>query len=368
MNTIPGNLILPPRTLCGAGLVRTILAECRAFGPRGILVCGRSLERNGTLSAILEEGKADEFICVWRHTGGEPALDQLEDLLTAARGHGAEWIAGVGGGSVMDLAKACAGLLEAPLPATRYHDGEPLENSRTPFIAAPTTAGTGSEATIVSVLTNAETGVKKSFRHSSHVARLVVLDSELLDSCPASVVATSGMDALTQAIESYTSNGATWFSDQLALKGVRLIARSLEAVHAGERGERAAELLIGSYLAGLALSNARLGVVHGLAHPLGSRYHQAHGLVCAVSLPAAIRFNREAMGRKYATLGEALGGDLLARVQELMDRLLIQSPFKDYSIKDKDAIIEETLASGSTKANPRSVTVEDVESLLAEIF
>ncbi|MBC8453979.1 iron-containing alcohol dehydrogenase [PVC group bacterium] len=368
MKIIPENLTLPPRTIFRNGSILDVLTECRIFGSRGVLVCGRSLDKSGTLSAILDSGKADDSICIWRHSGGEPTLNQLEDLLVAARGHGAEWILGIGGGSVMDLAKACAGLLESPLPAENYHNGEPLENSRIPFIAAPATAGTGSEATVVTVLTNTETGVKKSFRHQSHIARLVILDSGLLDGCPASVVAASGMDALTQAIEAYTSNGAAWISDQWALQGVELIANNLERVYAGERGDASSALLLGSYLAGLALSNARLGVVHGLAHPLGSRYHQPHGLVCAVCLPAAIRFNKNAMGKKYDILGEILNGDLLVCIENMIEQLAIKSPFKKLAIKDKDNVIKETLASGSTKANPRTVKAEDVECLLSEIF
>jgi alcohol dehydrogenase class IV len=368
MNVLPKELILPPRTLFRKGAVLELLRECRAFGKRGVLVHGRSLAGKGVLQSISKSSPDDVELKCWQHTGGEPTLGQLEDLLSFARQHRTDWIAGVGGGSVIDLAKACAGLVDSSLPVAAYHDGAPLVPSRIPFLAVPTTAGTGSEATIVCVLTNSKTGVKKSFRHPSLMARLVILDPDLLAGSPKQVIAHSGMDAFTQAVESYVSTGASWFTDQLCLKALSLISSSIEAVFKDPGDPRAADLLMGSYLAGLALSNARLGIVHGLAHPLGARYHVAHGLACAACLPDAIEFNREAMGEKYGRIGEAIGGDLLQETGKLNRVLVIHSPFPGRDLKDVDKIIEETLASGSTAANPRKVTAVDVERLLKKLF
>ena len=269
---------------------------------------------------------------------------------------------------MLDVAKAAAGLMEAPLDPEAYHDGEVIPPSRIPFVAVPTTAGTGSEATIVSVLTNADTGVKKSIRHPSFMARLVLLDASVLAGCPPAVLAASGMDALTQAVESYVSVKSTWFTEVLSLRATALIARSLETVHADPFAPQAEDLLMGSYLAGLALSNARLGVVHGLAHPLGARFHLPHGLVCAVCLPMAIEFNREAMGTKYARLSEAVGGDLLSTVRRLLDALGVRSPFAGRELADTEAVVKEVLASGSTAANPRPVSASDVQDLLDRVF
>ncbi|MBL7115189.1 MAG: iron-containing alcohol dehydrogenase [Kiritimatiellae bacterium] len=368
MRTIPAILTLPPRTLTGRDAVDHLLVECRKFGPRGMLVCGASLIRSGVRDRILAGTEGSHDISTWRHPGGEPTLDQLEQLLAAARGHGVDWIAAVGGGSVLDIAKAAAGLLEAPAPAVCYHDGESIPSSRIPFVAVPTTAGTGSEVTTVSVLTNAATGVKKSIRDPSFMARLVMLDSALITTCPSHVMAASGLDALTQAIEAYVSRNATWMTDVFALEAVRLVAQSLPCVYRGDRGSACDALLTGSSLAGLALSNARLGLVHGLAHPLGVRYHQPHGLVCAVCLPLVLAYNREAMGAKVDRLSEAMGGDVFSRVQELMRILQLVSPFGGKWIQDEDAIVRETLASGSTAANPRDVTGDDVRQILRELF
>jgi len=305
---------------------------------------------------------------VWQHPGGEPTLGQLENLLCVAREQKVEWVAAVGGGSVLDVAKAGAGLLDAPLSPVAYHDGEDIPPGAVPFVAVPTTAGTGSESTIVSVLTNAERGLKKSIRHPSFMARTVLLDPWLLASCPKHVTACSGMDALTQAVESFVSVRSTWVSDQFALKAVELIGSSLEAVFENGRSERAKDLMEGSYLAGIALSSARLGAVHGLAHPLGSRYHAAHGLVCAVCLLPVIEFNKLFIDDKYRLMSEVLSQDLVLRVRNLLEILGIESPFRGQPALDRDGIIEETLESGSTAANPRPVGPGEVAGLLDSIF
>ncbi len=367
MRLTPAHLLLPPETRKQCGAATTLLNACAEFGPRGMLVCGHSLETSGRLATMGDALTADADVRVWLHPGGEPTLAQLEALLADARAHNPAWIAAVGGGSVIDIAKAAAGLLHAPEPVLAYHDGAPIPPSRTPFIAAPSTAGTGSEATSVSVLTNSDTQVKKSIRHPSFMARLVILDPDLLSGCPAAVVAASGMDALTQAIESYCSRGATWLTDMVALKATALIHGSLAAVFEGD-AEKQDDLLTGSYLAGIVLSNARLGVVHGLAHPLGARFQTPHGLACAVCLPHALAFNREAIPEKYDRLSETVGMDIHAYACAMLARLQLQSPFPGKEIKDPDAFVAETLASGSTKANPRTVTVTDVHWFLHQLF
>ena len=368
MNVLPRTLTLPPRTIAGPDAVLGLLAECAAYGVKGVLVHGRSLETSGSLRRIMERRPGGLDVLPWQFPGGEPTLRQLATLLATARQFGADWVAAVGGGSVMDVAKGCAGLLHADLPPVAYHDGAAIAPSHVPFVAVPTTAGTGSESTTVVVLTNDETGVKKSIRHPSFIASLVILDPGLLAACPPAVIASSGMDALVQAIESYVSRGATWFSDQAALKAMELIGLALVPAYRGERGEAARDLLQGSYLAGLALSNARLGLVHGLAHPLGARYHQPHGLVCAVCLAPVLEFNREVIPARYQAISDVLGADLPGRLKDMLEALEVQSPFKGRPLRDSAGIVRETLESGSTAANPRAVTAADVERILERIF
>lgn len=367
-SVLPDTLVLPPRTLCGRDAVSDVLSSCVPLGPRGVLVRGRSFARNGTADEIVRRCPSELDVGVWEHPGGEPTLSQLEELLAFARERRADWVAAIGGGSVMDIAKACAGLLRAPLPPVSYHDGEPIPSNGVPFVAAPTTAGTGSEATTVSVLTNADSGVKKSIRHPSFMACLVVLDPVLLGGCPPEVIAHSGLDAFTQAVESFSSVHSTWISEQLALKAAGLIGGALPAVFEDSHSGRADDLLTGSYLAGLALANARLGVVHGLAHPLGSRYHAPHGLVCGVCLAPVLEFNRRHLGGKYEKLSEAVGEDLLDKTRGMLAGFGVRSPFRGQSIRDMDGIVTETLASGSTAANPRPVSEADVRTLVHKLF
>ena len=366
MKTLPDTLVLPARMLIGRGKAALLLPECAAFGTRGVLVHGASLRRGGRLAA-LGTPKGKMALLHWEHAGGEPTLENVERLREAARKFRATWIAGVGGGSVLDLAKAAAGLLHARRPVVHYHDGAPVERPGVPFAAVPTTAGTGAEVTVNSVLTNALTRVKQSIRDDRFMARLVILDADLLAGAPRTVIAYSGMDALTQAIESYASRNATWLSDQFALRAIGLIAPALPCVYANASAPEAEDLLVGSSLAGLGLALARLGLVHGLAHPLGGRYGQPHGLVCAVALPLVIQINRAKWGVKYDTMSRAAGGDLREVVEDLLRCFRIQSPFRGLLLRDRKAVIAETLAAGSTASNAKLVTAADVDFVLCEL-
>ena len=366
--TLPASLVLPEKTVSGRGTLYSLAPESRRFGTRGIILHGRALESGDRLARLLATfGPASGVIPV-RHQGGEPTLDQVSELSRLVRHHRAEWVAGIGGGSILDLAKAGAALAHAPHPPDRYHDGKVIEGPGLVFLAVPTTAGTGAEATMNSVLTHSATGIKKSIRSPSMMARLVILDPELLSDCPAPVIAASGLDALTQAIESYTSRHATWLSDTLALRSATLIARTLAPVFRNPLSAEADDLLTGSYLAGVALSFSRLGVVHGLAHPLGSLYGLPHGVVCAACLPHALALNRDAFGAKYADLEHVLGGDPVTQVESLLTRLGLSSPFTGKPLRDPERIIAETLSSGSTAANPKPIVRADVEWLLERLF
>ncbi len=367
---LSSKLVLPTRIMAGTGCADKLLPECAAFGARGMLVHGRSLKTGATLERLLQSAPRGLSVSAWQHAGGEPTLTDLERLLEDARQNRAEWVAGVGGGSVLDLAKACAALFRAPQAPRLYHEGAPIEpNSAIPFAAVPTTAGTGSEVTVNSVLTNLETRRKTSIRHDSMMARLVILDAALLKHCPPSVAAHAGMDALTQALEAYISRHAVWLSDMLALQALTLLNQSLESFFINPSDQNAADsVLTGSCLAGLAFSIARLGVVHGIAHPLGVNYHLPHGLVCGVCLPWALELNRATIGAKYAQIGETLGKDPITRIRTLLNRLQIASPFAGRPLIAREAMINATLTAWSTKANPKTITAADIEWLLARLF
>jgi alcohol dehydrogenase class IV len=368
VSTFPDALTLPPSIVSGSGCVTRVPAACAAFGARGLLVHGRSVASSRMLQRILSSAPPGMRVETWQHPGDEPALDQLAELLTAARRMDVSWIAGVGGGSTLDLAKACAGLLRAPLSPVDYHNGAALPASETPFVAAPTTAGTGTEATFVCVLTNRDGGVKKSFRHPTLMPRIVFLDPDLLLGCPPPVIASSGMDAFTQAFESFLSKGATAVTDDLALRALAGVLEDLDPVYRGSSGDSALRLLQASCLAGMALCNARLGLVHGLAHPLGAFHHAPHGLVCAACLPEVIEFNRPACQAKYGIFRHRFGADPAEISGRLLASLSIRSPFAGRPRPDTGQIVMETLASGSTASNPRPVSAADVEAILTRLY
>jgi alcohol dehydrogenase class IV len=368
--TFPQEASLPSKILFKKEGLSDLAKETAAFGARGVIVHGASLEKNGLKEKIVESfkkaGLAAEFFC---RSQGEPTLEEISGLITRGRSSKSDWIIGIGGGSVLDLAKAAAGLFHAKEKPAYYQEGGALEKPGIPFIAVPTTAGSGSEASPNSVIINPEKKVKLSIRHPDFLARKVVLDPDLLKGLPFSVMCYSGMDAWVQAYESFISKNATWFSENFALKAIQLISRHLvPALNAG-RDEDLSGLMLGSFFSGLAFSHSRLGVIHGLAHPLGVLYNVPHGLICSICFAPSIKLNLEAMGnQRYAIMSQAVGMDLLQKVHELQKTLKIVSPFKGKPLPEKEKIIRETLQSGSTAANPKPITRDDVEYLLREIF
>lgn len=368
MGLLPETFLLPQQTLSRSGAVLALPRAAAVFGSRGIVVCGASLARSGKLAAILEARPAGLEVRAWQHAGGEPTVGAVEALRAEIRRDRPHWVAAVGGGSVIDLAKAAAGLADAPESAAYYQTrNAEIPAATLPFLAAPTTAGTGSEATVVAVLTDPERTLKQSIRHPSFMPRLVILDPDLLDGCPPATVAAAGLDAFIQAFESYTSRYATPATRALSELALVRIAEALLPLHSGDRSA-APDMLEASFLAGLALSHARLGVIHGLAHPLGARFNVAHGLACALCLPAALAFNREAVRQDLAGLKLRHGLDVEEKVGAWLDAMRLENPLAGRTVADREAFVREALASGSTAANPRPVSAGDVATLLDDVL
>jgi alcohol dehydrogenase class IV len=365
----PQEVLLPQKTIFRKGAAsRELAEEALEFGSRGLLVHGSSLERNGSKGKILRQFPSSSTVECFCRRGGEPTLDEISAVIKKAKAIEAKWIIGMGGGSALDLAKASAGLFHATREPAFYQEGGALKERGIPFIAVPTTAGTGSEATPNSVIINREKKAKLSIRDKSFLARKVILDIELLRGLPSSVMSCAAMDALVQGYESFISKNATWFSENLALKAIGLINENILPACESSADEHLAALLIGSYFAGIALASSRLGVIHGIAHPLGALYDVPHGLICSVCLIPSIKLNRSAMGEKYDSMSGLVGMDFSERVEALLAALEIVSPFRGMEVTEKEKIIRETLDSGSTAANPKKVSREDVEYLLNEVF
>ena len=365
----PKDVSFPQKVLFHEGALAELPREASEFGADGLIVHGASFKKSKAAASLIKtlkkNGLRAEF---YARSGGEPALAEITKVIEKAREKKTRWIAGIGGGSVIDLAKAAAGLFRAKKDPVYYQEGGALEKAGIPFIAVPTTAGAGSEATPNAVITNPAKKTKLSIRDKSFLAKKVILDPGLLADLPSPVICHSGMDALVQAYESFISKNATWFSEAFALKAVRLIHHHLLSAVESRSPESLSSMLLASFFAGTALAASRLGVIHGIAHPLGALYGEPHGLVCSACFLPSIKLNRDAMGKKYDSLSQAVGTDFFKRVEGLMTALDIRSPFKGKEILEEEMILRETLASGSTVANPKPVTREDVEFLLKELF
>ena len=369
-------LLTPPRIVFGCGEFGGLGREAAALGRRALVVTGRS--------AMRESGTLDRAVGLLRDAGlgaavfdkveHDPTLGVVDNGVRAARQSGRDLVVGLGGGSPLDAAKAIAILLNKPGAAADYFSGaREIEGPGAPFLAAPTTSGTGAEITKNSVLTDADARVKKSLRSPHMVARVAIVDPELTLSCPAALTAHSGMDALTQAIECYVSRAAHPVSDALALTAARaLFHHLLPAVKDGGSPEHREAMAFGSMTCGLAFANASLGAVHGLAHPMGALLGLPHGLICAALLAPVIEFNYPACAEKMDVLARDLGldsgCDLPAAVRRLADEVGVPSSLAERGLTEsRIADIVADCRSGSMSNNPREATDEDLAAILRKL-
>ncbi|MBN1136493.1 MAG: iron-containing alcohol dehydrogenase [Anaerolineae bacterium] len=383
-----GSFYLPTTIVTGPGCFQELGQHAARHavndtaGRRALLVCGaHSLRASGQFDRALGLLRgAGVQTTVYDAVSGEPTLDVVQAGLEQARANAAGLIIGIGGGSAMDVAKAIAGLFAHPGRVHDYFAGQrPIEGGGLPWIAVPTTAGTGAEVTKNAVLCDPAQHKKDSLRHDDWFARLTLVDPELTLSLPPGATAASGSDALTQAIESYTSIGANPITDALAIQAITRIGRALEqACRDGHDLDARADMLYGSLLAGMALTNARLGGVHGLAHPLGERYHIPHGVVCGLLLPTTMAYNIDYATGKYAHVAALLGidtagmdahaaaGQAIEWIRALFGRIGIPARLAPFGLRRAHfaTIIAKALPSGSLKHNPRPLSAHDVEAIL----
>lgn len=315
---------------------------------------------------------------------GEPALDDIRAGVAAARAHEADVVVGLGGGAVLDAAKLIAALAPNSGDVLDYLEvvgaGRPLAETPLPFVAVPTTAGTGSEVTSNGVVTSPEHGVKVSLRAPSMLARVALVDPELTLGCPSAVTASSGLDALTQCLEPYVSPFANPLTDGFCTEGLRRAGRSLRrAYEAGDDLEARTDMALCSLLGGLALANAKLGAVHGLAGVIGGLTGAPHGVCCATLLVpassatiAALRAHDPADPalRRYADAGELLSGTagieaLLGWLAETV-RLLQVPTITELGVRADafEQIAEQAAKASSTKGNPIALSVAQLVDVL----
>ncbi len=352
-----------PSIVFGAGVRQQLPALLAEFGTRVLLVTGRrSLRQSPAWTPLLlglsAAGLSWQEVSV--HT--EPSPQWVDDAVREFGAAGIQVVLGIGGGSVLDAAKAIAGLLPHGNSVMDHLEGVgpelPYKGPSTPLIAVPTTAGTGSEATKNAVLSVQGTrGFKKSFRHALLVPQYAVIDPDLLAGCPPDLIAANGMDALTQLLESYVSSKANAFTDALALSGLGAVCAGLLPWY--EQGQSAAEgraaMGYAALLSGITLAQVGLGSVHGLASPLGAFFPIPHGVVCGTLVASATEVNIRALRQraaghpaltKYAEIGRLFSGyDELVEAaahQALIDilaqwtRRMGLPRLSDYGVREQD--------------------------------
>jgi len=370
--------------LFGPGILEQGVERMAALGSRFLVVTGSNSERaRPLLRHMLRHGLEASLFSVPM----EPSLAIAERGAAAALHADCQAVVGMGGGSAMDAAKAIAALMTNRGGAMEHVEvigkGRPLEVPAAPCVAIPTTAGTGAEVTRNAVLASSSHKVKVSLRHPSMLPRLAVVDPQLTHDMPAAVTASTGLDALTQLVEAWLSRKATPLTDGFCLEGLVRAARSLPAVWADGTDARAREEMhLASLLSGLALANGGLGMVHGLAAPLGGWLGAAHGMICAALLPAALRANlrlaREAGAAATVERLDQLAGiltgeaqasaeDGVAWVAELCSTLQAQGLASlGLAETDLEEVAGQGLKASSMKGNPVQPGLEDLVAVLRE--
>lgn len=372
----PFGLLMPGRIRFGRGEAAHAPDQIAAFGPRGVVVHGGSPARSAWLvSALRDRAEVLALSCP-----GEPDLAAVTTATAEARRFRPDWVAAIGGGSAIDLGKAVAALVPAGSPVTDHLEvvgrGLPLPAAPLPFVALPTTAGTGAEATRNAVIGLPEHGRKVSLRDDRMMPRLAIVDPALTDHSPRAVTLASGLDAVVQVIEPYVSNRANPFTDALALpaigQGLAALRRLMEHEDAAARDAMAWVSLSG----GIALTNAGLGAVHGLAGVIGGVTTAPHGLICGRLIGPVLRANLEQaegdtaarLARVCSAISRQLGGTEDSAPETLLHWVTAQDlkPLQTFGLspEDQDRVAGLASASSSMKGNPVPLTAGRLAKVL----
>jgi len=368
----PGKLFVGPGS--SADLAQEIPGK-----PVYLIVTDRGLSQAGMvarLTRILEQ--AGKRFHVFDAVAADPPIEVVALALETARQNDCNAVLALGGGSSLDAAKAVAVRMKHDVSLREYGDGRPVKGPIAPLYAIPTTAGTGSEATRVAVITDAAKQEKMAIRGDHLTPLACALDPDMLVGIPARIAAETGIDALTHAIEAFVSRNANTITDVLALGAIEKIGLHLHRFSRNTTDKAAAlEMLVASCLAGQAFTNAGLGLVHSIGEVLGSRYHTSHGLSCALYLPATMAFNLPAAPQRFARIARALGEEVkdlapeeagnraVAAVERLFEALNLPRTYKaagiDFKLTSK--MVEDILPQFSTQCNPRKADADQIAAL-----
>lgn len=378
-------MILNETSYFGAGSISEIVTEAkkRAF-KKALVVTDPDLIKFNVaknVTDLLE--KAGLAYDIFSQVKANPTVKVVKAGIEAFKAAGADYLITIGGGSSMDTAKAIGIIINNP----EYADVTSLEgaidtkNPSVPIIAVPTTAGTAAEVTINYVITDEEKKRKFVCVDPHDIPVVAIIDAKMMSSMPKGLTASTGMDALTHAIEGYTTLGAWELTDMMHLKAIEIISRSLrKAVENDPQGRE--DMALGQYIAGMGFSNVGLGVVHGMAHPLGAFYDTPHGIANAVLLPYVMEYNAEYTGEKFKYIADAMGVDTTGMsqaeyraaavnaVKQLSKDVGIPEKLHEIGVKEEDlqALSESAFADVCTGGNPRPCTVESILGIYKTAF
>lgn len=375
---------VPQNIIVGRGSLAKLLEVAeKSGGKKAFIISGPHLNKMGIVQSCVDALKAKGIeSSVFTETEGNPSVETVDKASAAYKESGADFIVALGGGSPMDVAKAVGVVARYGGSITEYEGADKVPGDIIPLIAVPTTAGTGSEVTAFSVITDHSRNYKLTVFSYKLIPSYAILDAELLTTAPASVAAACGIDALVHALEAYISTAASPFSDAMAEKALELIGANIRC-YAANRGdiEAAENMLVGSLFAGIAFSWARLGDVHAMSHPVSAYFNVPHGVANAILLPTIVEYNMLADKGKYLNIYNYIA-ELPAAPEEftadmLVDELLnlnealgIPAGLEEAGVtKDKfDAMADDAMKSGNIAVNPRSTTKKDVLALYEKAF
>lgn len=373
------------RIVFGAGSVAQIGEIAAGFGKRAFLISSRS---GGVPEIVFDRLERNRIGWEKVVVSGEPTVTSIQSGVEIARLSGCDVVIGIGGGSVLDSGKAIAAMLTNDGELLDYLEvvgrNQPLVHAAMPFIAVPTTAGTGSEVTRNAVLSVPEQRVKVSLRSSLLLPRVALVDPELTYKLPPVVTASTGMDALAQVIEPYVSTRANWMTDLFCRQGIQRAAGALvRAYRNGDDPEARVDMCWASLLGGLALANSGLGAVHGFAAVIGGMFKAPHGQICARLLAPVVGMNVRALRQRapenialqrYAEISGLLTGDADAGIEagiswlvEVCETLRIPS-LTMYGVRSEDVplVVDKAAAASSMKANPLVLTRDELTEILMQ--
>lgn len=371
------------RIIFGTGTIAKLPALARPYGKKALIVCGAHPQR---IAPIIESLHQKDLTTIPFSIHGEPSISVIEGAVEQARSEQCELVIGIGGGSVLDAGKAIAILLTNPGDPLDYLEiigrGKPLTQNALPYIAVPTTAGTGAEVTANAVIESLSHRIKVSLRSPSMLPKIALVDPELTINMPPLLTAYTGLDALTQVMEPYVSHLANPMTDIFCREGIQRASQALVAAFDnGSNLEARESMSLVSLYGGLALANAKLGAVHGFAGPFGGMYNAPHGAVCAALLPHVMEANIHALQlrapshpslSRYQDVARLLTGNRQADIME--GPAAIKKMTTAFSIpgllsyglqsEEMELLIKKAEQASSMRGNPIKLSRQELEAIL----